>query len=214
MRRFPFGLAIFVLAIVFVAIGIRMNTDFNRTAQVERVKTAPSAFYLKLLVRYDKPPIYDEEYAMQDVEGVSSFAYRVRGYDGKQITVTAPPAAVFDVSFFVSKLVQEGVWNLTNLPDAGDTSARYTFYIKQKADYREGQRTVTFTDPHYWATLAGRQYEIHLDKKAPTPDLLHLQGTTRADPRYEKLVEEFEAFGPPQFRAHVAQARAAIVSGR
>ncbi len=212
MRRFPIELTLLVLAVVLMVVGIRMNTDLNKLPQLQRVKQAPSAVYLKLLVRYDRPPIYEEAYAMQDVQGVSTFDYRIRGYAGKQITVTAPPAAVYDVSFFFSMLNQQGIWQLQNRPPAGDTSVRYTLYVKQRADYREGDRTITFTDPTYWATLAGRQYEIHLDKNGPTPDLLHLQGTTRADPRFLEIVKEFRAFGPPAFRAHVAQARAAILA--
>lgn len=84
--------------------------------EVSHVGKAPSELYARLLIRYDKPPLYDEEYRMQDVEGVSSFTYRVRGYNGRQITVTAPPAAVYDVSFFFQRLDQIGVWQIVDKP--------------------------------------------------------------------------------------------------
>jgi len=108
--------------------------------------------------------------------------------------------------------VQDGVWDLMNRPPRGDTSVHYTIYVKQKADFKQGDRTVTFTDPHYWATTAGRQYTIDLRKTNPN-DLLKLQGTQLADPRYQKVVDDFRAFGPPNFRAKIAALRASFANG-
>jgi hypothetical protein len=81
--------------------------------------------------------------------------------------------------------------------------------VKQLADYQQGQRTVTFTDPKYWATKAVRQYSIDLSKGVPK-DLVHLQGTQLADPRYEQIVDDFRNFGPDEFRHNVAAAQARI----
>ncbi|MBV8654905.1 MAG: hypothetical protein JO160_02600, partial [Candidatus Eremiobacteraeota bacterium] len=75
------------------------------------------------------------------------------------------------------------------------------------ADYKQGERTVTFTDPHYWAVTAGRQYSIDLSKQSPN-DLLKMQSTAVADPRYEQIVRDFREFGPDEFRANVAAAQA------
>ena len=56
-----------------------------------------------------------------------------------------------------------------------------------------GQRTVTFTNPQYWATKAGRQFEIDLSKGVPK-DLLRMQSSQVADPRYEQIVIDFREF--------------------
>jgi hypothetical protein len=214
-RRFPMGWAIFVFTI---AVGIWAHFfytagELRRMHDVSHVAKAPSELYARLLIQYDKPPIYEEEYRMQDVEGVSSFTYRVRGYTGKQVTVTAPPAAVYDVSFFFQRLDQIGVWQIVNKPPRPDADAHYTIYVKQLADYKQGERTVTFTNPQYWATTAGRQYQIDLSKQNPN-DLLKMQSKTLADPRYEQIVQGFRSFGPDVFRNNVARAQAQVKGGR
>src|SRR5215469_18975616 len=126
MRRIPIiALAIVVFAATMAYIDIRLN--WNKQAsllkQVEHVQRARSEIYAHMLLRYDKPPVYEEEYSMQDVEGVSKFEYRIRSYDGKQVTLTAPPAKIYDVSFFYGKLDQDGVWQIVNQPDRGNTTA-------------------------------------------------------------------------------------------
>ena len=72
---------------------------------------------------------------------------------------------------------------------------------------RSGKHTFSFADPHYLATTAGRQYNIHLDKNKPVPDLVTLNSTATADSRYQKIVNDFASFGPPRFKKTVAAAR-------
>jgi hypothetical protein len=205
-------LAIFFFTVIMIVIGlfIYWKPETGRITDVARIANQPSAIYTSLLMQYDHPPIYQEEYAMQDVEGVSTFQYRIRAYSGRQVTLTAPQRAMTDVSFFFGKLVLDGVWNLTDKPPRGNTKIIYTVYVKQKADFKEGDRTIVFTDPHYWATTAGRQFSIDLRKTNPN-DLLHLQSTQLADPRYQEVVTDFLNFGPQAFRSKIAQVRAQIL---
>ena len=213
MRRFSIPLAIAIFSIVAIVIGwfVYAPGELATWQKIGIASKAPSRIYARMSIRYDKPPIYEEEYAMSDIEGVSTFEYRIRGYSGKQITITAPPAAVYDVSFFFGKLQQDGVWRLMNKPPRGNTTAHYTIYVKQVVDFKHGSRTITFTDPHYWATTAGRQYHIDLSKQKPT-DLLTLTGTALADPHYAKVVADFRAFGPKAFRSKIARVRASFHS--
>jgi hypothetical protein len=205
-------LAIFLFVVVMIVIGgfIYWKPETGRIQSVARIASQPSAIYASLLLQYAHPPIYQEEYTMQDVEGVSTFQYRIRAYSGKQITLTAPSRVMTDVSFFFGKLVLDGVWNLTDKPPRGNTNILYTVYVKQKADFKQGDRTIVFTDPHYWATTAGRQFQIDLRKTNPN-DLLHLQSTQLADPHYQEVVNDFLNFGPPAFRDKIAQVRAQIL---
>ena len=156
MRRFPIEIVIVALCVVIADLGLAdlRCGEMGRFAPVIHAQRAPSELYARLTIHYAKPPIDTEEYRMSDIEGVSSFQYSIRGYDGRQITVNAPPARVYDVSFFFGRLVQDGVWDLVNRPSLPDANAHYTVYVKQLADYQNGQRTVTFTDPQYWATKA------------------------------------------------------------
>jgi hypothetical protein len=215
MRRFPWGWAIFVLAIAVVGVDYWLNFSHEaaKLNQVAGLQRCPSAIYLRLTIRYANPPVYVEEYRMQDIEGASSASYRIEGYSGKQIMVTMPPRSMYDVSFLFGKLDhQDGIWDVTNRPPRGNTNAEYTVYVKQVVDCKQGDRTITFTDPHYWATAAGHQYHINLASAAPKTetDLLRMQSTTLNDPRYAEIVNDFRAFGPDTFRAKVITARKAI----
>lgn len=207
--------AIFIFVVVMVVVGFRLyasHPEFSSLSAVEKIKNQPSALHASLTIRYDKPPIYEEAYTTQDLDGVTSFQYRIRSYAGRQVTITSPPHSTTDVSYFFGELVQDGVWDLMDKPPAGDTNAHYTIYVRQTADFKTGDRTITFTDPHYWATTAGRQYTIDLRKTNPN-DVLKLQGTQLADPRYQQIVNDFRSFGPPAFRDKVAALRASFAHG-
>lgn len=212
MRRFPpVELMVFVILAVGLVLGwfIYGTGEMGRFGGVTKAQKAPSELYARMTVHYDKPPIYEEEYAMQDIEGTSTFRYRIRGYECSQITVSAPSGPMYDVSFFFGGLDQDGIWQLMDKAPRPGAEVHYTVWVKQLADFKQGQRTVTFTDPHYWATTTGRQFQIDLSKDRPK-DLLHMQSQSLADPAYQKIVDDFRTFGPAEFRNNVAAAQARV----
>ncbi|MBV8067393.1 MAG: hypothetical protein JO113_05425 [Candidatus Eremiobacteraeota bacterium] len=211
MRRFPIEILIVVLCVVMLALGWRIygTGEMGRFGPAIHAQRAPSALYARMLVRYAKPPIYEEEFRTSDVEGVSTFDYRIRGVKGHQITITAPAARVYDVSFFYGRLVQDGIWQLVDKPSLPNADGHYTVYVKQLADYKRGQRTVTFTDPEYWAKKAGQQFEIDLSKGVPK-DLVYIASQQAGDSRYAQIVTDFRNFGPDEFRHNVGLAQARI----
>lgn len=215
MRRFPIEALIVALCVIFLILGWRIYGagEMGRFAPAVHAQKAPSQLYARLTIRYPHPPILEEQYRMSDVEGVSRFQYYVRGYNGHEITVTAPAARVYDVSFFFGRLTQDGIWQLVNRAPLPHADAVYTVYVKQLADYKEGDRTVTFTNPQYWATKVTRQYAIDLSKGVPK-DLLHLASTQAADPRYLQIIKDFRDFGPDEFRHNVVTAQTRIRSMR
>ena len=209
-----FGTAIFVFVVVFIIVGLVFIKwpDFQNKPQLHNVRNSRSVLDLSMDIKYAAPPIYEEQYHMRNNNGVSTAQYRIQGYSGKVVTITLPPDKTYAVTFFFEEVVQDGIWQLMSKPPTGNTDARYTLHIFQVADNKQGQRTVMFTDPHYWATTAGRQYQIVLSKNSPTPDLTKLNSTTLADPRYQQIVRAFRNFGPPSFRQKVANAQALIRS--
>lgn len=216
MRRNIIPLFIVVLALAGVAIGwiLFQQPIARRYNAAHKMLLSRSEIYMSMAIAYDAGPIVDELYSMQDINGVSSSTYVITGTDGKRISITAPPEKTTEVSFFFDKVVQDGIWKIVDQPPRGDTSKRYAIAIRQVAQNQAGSRTVKFTDPHYWAITAGRQYQIRLDPHKPTPDLLKLKSTSLADPRYLKLVDDFRTFGPDSFRTKISQAQATIRSGR
>jgi hypothetical protein len=102
---------------------------------------------------------------------------------------------------------------MVNKDPRPDADVHYSVYVKEVVDFKQGDRTVTFTDPKYWATTAGQQYKIDLAKVNPNA-LLSLKGTAIADPRYQRVVDAFRAFGPDIFRKNIAQARKTIEASK
>jgi len=209
MQRNVIPIFIVALTIVFVIItfAVSFRYETNRISEVAHIKNAPSEIYARMLVKYSKPPILQEEWKMSDVEGVSNYDYRIRGYSGLQIEIRAPQREMHDVSYWFGQVDRDGVWQLQDQPPRGDTSATYTISVKQLVDYKQGERTVTFTDPHYWATT--RSFNIDLSKQSPG-DFLKMQSTAAVQPGYEAVVNDFLTFGPPQFQASIAKARARV----
>jgi hypothetical protein len=210
VRRFPlFEILIVAIAIAVMIYGWQFEKKRYNYAPAIHAQKAPSELYARMTIRYTKPPLYSEAYAMQDVEGVSSFSYEIRSYGCRVITVKAPAAEVTDVSFFFGKLVQDGIWQMVDKAPLPNASAFYTVYVKQLADYQEGNRAVTFTNPDYWASTYGHQYTLDLSKVHPKTagDLLHIASTQLNDPRYQEVVQDFRQFGPDEFRRNVATAQ-------
>jgi len=216
MRRPWLPATLFIFCIVFLIAGTIFIKwpDFQNKPEVSRVRQAPTVLDLRLTIKYDQPAIYEEQYLIRNNNGLSTAQYKITGYSGKVVTITIPPAKRYDMTFFFEDVVADGVWLLTNRPPRGNTDVHYTLYVHEIANRRQGSRTITFTDPHYWAVTAGRQYQIHLSPNSPTPDLLRLKSTALADPRFEKIVRAFRSFGPASFRQKILQAQELVRKSR
>jgi hypothetical protein len=199
------GIAV-VAAIAGAGRELFSHTQAARFQEVRSVARSPSDIRLSMTVDYTRGPVARERYTMIDHDGNSDASYAVTDRAGT-IARFHESSHGYDVSFLFDRLVADGIWELTDKPPAGDTSIRYTVRVAQIAQNQHGARVFSFSDPHYWATTAGRQYHIHLDPKQPTPDLLKLASTAIADPRYERVVADFRSFGSPKFQATIRKAR-------
>lgn len=198
-----------VVAIAGVAWGLFSRDQAARYRAVQNVERAPSRIELDLTLDYASGPVAREAYAMVDADGRSDASYAVTDRGGTTARFHETIAG-YGVSFLFDRLVADGIWALTDKPPRGQRSPRYTVSIAQTVAGAHGGRTVTFTDPHYWATTAGRQFHIRLEKDKPVPELLSLQSTGTADPRYAKVVDDFRAFGSPAFKATIRRARSRL----
>jgi hypothetical protein len=212
MRRFPTTLVILVVAVIGLVAGWRLfwPGESQRFQAVDAVRRQRSEVHLVETIVHAKGPIAREELRLDNVNGASVATYSMENRKG-YVAHFREPLHGYDVTFAFDLLVRDGIWELTT-PGAfhGNTDNIYTISISQVAGDRSGSRHFSFADPHYLATTAGRQYEIHLDKNKPVPsesDLLQLSSTSVADPRYQKIVDDFASFGPPRFKNTVAEAR-------
>ena len=218
MLRNPIPPLILIVALLGLAgaYAFFQSSLVPRYAASRHVLASRSELKIAMRVRHVRGPIAQEDYAMSDVEGVSSSSYRALGRGGLQITIAERPRKTLEdgpnVAYFFQQAAADGVWELRSKPPRGDTSTSYAIDVYQLTGPDHGSHRFTFTDPRYWATTGGHQFTLHLDKNKPVPDLLRMSSTTLVEPRYAKLVDDFRAFGPDSFRKKVAQARARLAA--
>jgi hypothetical protein len=214
MRRSIVPLAITVLALAGAVIGwkIYWPTESGRYAATKAVLATRSEVRMVFAVGRERGPISREELTFTNADGSAKVAYVGTNRAGTTIARFAATVDGYDVATLFGKVVQDGIWELPTKPSRGDTSTTYSISVYQLTDNQSGSHAFSFTDPHYWATTGGRQYQIHLDKNKPVPDLVKLLSTSSTEPRYENLVADFETFGSPGFRATLAAARAKLRS--
>lgn len=215
MRRFPVNAFIAALALVFAVTGWQLyaRDESERFHAVDAVRTSKSYIKLTLAIVLPHGPIATETYELIDDDGKSRAVYTVGDRKGT-IATFQEIIRGYDVTFAFDKLVQDGIWQLNSKHPRGPDDTKYTVTIEQTAQGQSGRRTFSFTDPQYWAVAAGRQYEIRLDPHKPTPtqgDLLRLDSTAVAEPRYAKIVADFVSFGSPAFHRTIASARAKLL---
>jgi hypothetical protein len=208
----PAAIALAAVAACVLTWFLFARSEGDRYARTRTVLRSPSVVRLALTVRRERGPLLEEDYRMADIDGLSSASYRVVGRNGAVIELKSLPRTTYDVTFFFEKTVSDGVWDLPDKPPRGDLSVSYVISVAQTVNGAHGAHAFHFTDPHYWAVTGGRQYHIRLEPGKATPDLLHLESTSIAEPRYRRLVDDFQAFGSAAFRAQIAAARAKVLA--
>src|SRR3984957_16626925 len=214
MRRFPVTLLILVAVVVAIVGGwlLFAKSEHDRFVAVQKVGAQRSEIRLTYTLAHTGGPIAREVWFFQNINGHSTVPYTAVDRRGNKATFDEQ-ILNYDVTFLFDRVVADGIWELETRPFRGSSQTLHVVEIAQVADKSSGSHRFQFSDAHYLATEAGREYHIHLDPHKPVPDLVNLQSTSTADPRYEKIAQDFEQFGSPRFKATVAEARAKLLKG-
>jgi len=213
VNRFPIVPVAIVALTIAAAIGawvIYWPIESQRYVATRAVVRSPSIIRLVYTIKHERGAIGQETFTFSNVDGNAKVAYEGTNHTGTLVARFTEPLEGYEVANLFGEVDRDGIWELPTMPPRGDTSTSYTVSVYQSTDNKDGSHRFSFTDPHYWATTGGRQYHIHLDKNKPVPDLLKLQSTSLAEPRFGKLVNDFERFNAPGFRATLATARAKL----
>jgi hypothetical protein len=217
-RPIPAFIAIAVIIAIAGMWVLFARTEAGRYDATRRVQQSRSEILMRLQITDLGGPLVQEIYELKDIDGVSSARYSATNFAGTTVHVAAPARRTkeygSDVAYVFGQAVQDGIWELTDKPPRGNTAKQYTVYVSQLVTGQHGDRTITFTDPHYWATTGGHQYHIKLERNKPVPDLLQMKSTQIVDPRYQKVVDDITSFGSPGFRAAVATQRAKLIAAK
>jgi hypothetical protein len=214
MRPSPVSLLVLILAVVAVVGGwmLYAKSEHDRFVAVNRVLHSRSEFGLTYTIEHTDGPIAQETWTIRNVDGNSTAAYAVTDRHGTRASFVEQLAG-YGATFLFEKLVQDGIWNLETRPFRGSSAELHVVRVEQAVGGASGSHRFMFSDAAYIATEAGREYEIHLDPHKPVPNLVDLQSTSTADPRYRAIENDFERFGSPRFKQTVAQARAKVLKG-
>lgn len=207
MRRFPTTPLILIIA-VLAAVGgwlLFARGEHDRFVAVKDVRLSRSEIRFSYAVDHVQGPIAREEWRFANLEGRSTASYTAVDRRGTRATFDERVDG-YDVTFLFERLVQDGIWELPTRPFRGKPDV-HVVRIEQVAQSRSGFHEFRFSDPHYLATSAGREYHLHLDRAKPVPDLLRLDSTSSADARYQRIVDDVERFGSPRFKRTIATAR-------
>jgi hypothetical protein len=204
-----------LVAVVVAVVGGWMlfaKGEHDRYVAVQHVGESRSEIRLWYTLEHTSGPIAREQWMMQNINGRSTASYDAISRSGLKASFSEPMTG-YEVTFLFDKLVADGIWNLETRPFRGSSQALHVVQIAQIAGASSGSHRFMFSDAKYIATEAGREYEIHLDPHKPVPDLVNLQSTSTADPRYLAILNDFEQFGTPSFKQTIAEARAKLVKG-
>ena len=206
----PLAIVVLTIAAAIGAWVIYFPIESQRYSATRSVTNSASVIRMEFAVTHQRGAIGREKFTFTNDNGRASVAYEGTNHAGTLVARFTEPLDGYLVANLFGEVVRDGIWDLRTMPPRGDTTSTYTVAVYQLTDNKSGSNSFTFTDPHYWATTGGRQYHIHLDKNKPVPDLLTLQSTSVAEPRFGRLVDDFQNFTAPGFRATLATARAKL----
>lgn len=180
--------------------------EHDRFVAVDKVRQSRTEIRFSYAVDHERGRIAHEEWHFANLDGRSSASYAALDRAGNRASFDERIEG-YDVTFLFETLVGDGIWQLQTRPLRGEDPDLHTVHIEQVAGTQSGSHTFRFSDPHYLAVNAGREYQIRLDRSKPVPDILKLDSTSTADNRYLKVVEAIEGFGSARFKRTLATAR-------
>jgi len=202
MRRFPIVPALVVFAAAIAIVGgwlLFSKAEHERFVAVDQIRHSRSEVRMSYTLQHTHGPIASETWTFKNIDGRSVASYAATDRHNTKASFDEG-IANYDVTFLFQKLVLDGIWDLESRPFRGSSETLHVVEISQVADKAHGSHRFMFSDARYIAHEAGREYHIHLDKNKPVPDLVNLESTSTADPRYQKIVDDFAQFGSPSFK--------------
>lgn len=212
MPRFPIVPALVLAAAVIAAVGgwlLFSKAEHDRFVAVDQIRRQRSEVRMSYLLQHTGGPIASETWTFKNINGHSTASYAVVDRHGTKASFDEA-IGNYDVTFLFQKLVLDGIWDLETRPFRGSPALLHVVKISQVAGTKHGSHRFMFSDASYIAHEAGREYHIHLDKNKPLPNLVDLRSVSTADPRYEKIAEDFERFGSATFKRTMQAARAKL----
>lgn len=200
---------VIITFIVVFALGyiLFLKPYFGEQEAVDKVRNANSTWTVTMQQYLTRGPLSEQTYRINNDNGKVMMFYSATNRDGtitKQFNV---PLSGPEATFLFEALRAEGIWELPDKAVRPDSREQDIIFVRQTLGNEGGQRAFGFSDPIFWATTKGREYPVNV-KNMSQPNPLAVTSHPLREPRYLKVVQLIEAFGPPS----VQQAEATIRS--
>jgi len=158
-------------------------------------------------------PIAAETYRITNDNGATTMFYAATNRAGTVTKEFTAPLVGPAGTFLFEELRADGIWELDDKPVRPHPVDEYIIEVDQTLGDEGGTRAFGFSDPVYWATTRGQEYQLKLPPKGPIGDAATTLGTAGRplrEPRYLKIVTMIRGFGPPSVLAAEQKVRAAL----
>jgi hypothetical protein len=186
-----------------------LNPYFAEQRAVEKVLNARSTWTITMQQYLHSGPLSSQTYRISNDDGKIAMFFSGTNRDGTVTKQFDVPLTGPQATFLFEALRLDGIWELRDKAVRPHAYDEYVIYIGQTLGEEGGHRAFGFSDPVYWAMTKGLEYPINMkDPNRP----IGLTSRPLRDPRYLKIVELFETFGPPSVQQAEAKIRAELAA--
>lgn len=197
------GWLVVVVLVVGLAVSFQfgLRPYFKEHRALQNVLQANSTWTITMQ-QYDlRGAISSETYRLHNDNGKVTMFYSATNREGtctKQLPNV--PLQGPQGTFLFELLRSEGIWELDDKPLRPNPRDEYVVEVEQTLGDEGGQHAFSFSDPVYWAFTRAREYHFRLPAKGRISQLnvrsaADVGGPLR-DPRYLKIVQMIQQFGP------------------
>lgn len=168
--------------------------------QVDKVLNANSVWTVSMQRYLMRGPISAETYRIRNDNGSVRMFFSATNRDGTITKEFDVPLSGPTATFLFQQLGADGIWELDDKPLRLQPAEEYIVQVAQTLGDEGGSRAFGFSDPQYWATTNAEEFQLRMPAKSMQKlniSRVGSGGRKLRDPRYLKIVEEIQAFGPP-----------------
>jgi len=167
--------------------------------QVRGVISANSTWSVSMQAYEMHGLVSAETFRISNNNGATTLFYAATNRAGTVTKEFTAPLVGPAGTFLFEELRADGIWELDDKAVRQHPYDEYIIEVDQTLGDEGGTRSFGFSDPVYWATTRGQEYQLKLPPKGPIgngANTLGMAGKALKDPRYLKIVTMIRGFGP------------------
>jgi hypothetical protein len=186
-----------------------LHPFFAEQREVDKVLTARSTWTVTMQQYLHSGPLSAQTYRISNDDGKITMFYSGTNRDGTVTKQFDVPLTGPQATFLFEALRAAGIWELPDKAMRPHAKDEYVIYVGQTLGNEGGHRAFGFSDPVFWAMTKGLEFPVNMKN----PNLpIGITSRPLREPRYLKIVELFESFGPPSVQQAEAKIRAELVA--